>query len=112
MGSHYNPWGFSNVVFSRAATSRGPEIPVLIKSCIFYYAAQLIHADYCSFTSLGLSLHSLKYVMCQSDRALGGYSTQKPELGSMRMICRKKMEDNRRMVGVVGEDPEWKQRER
>jgi len=46
--------------FSRAATSRGSEIPVLIKSCIFYYAAQLIHADYCSFTSPGVSSHSWK----------------------------------------------------
>lgn len=73
--------GLQQSYFSRAATSRGPEIPVLIKSCIFYCAAQLIHADYCSFTSLGLSPHSLKYVMCQSDRALGGYNTQKPELG-------------------------------
>lgn len=97
--------------FSRAATSRGPEIPVLIKSCTFYYAAQLIHADYCSFTALGLSPHSLKYVICQSDRALGGYSSQKPELGSMRVISRKQMEEDRGMVGVVGEDPEWKQRE-
>lgn len=97
--------------FSRAATSRGPEIPVLIKSCIFYYAAQLIHADYCSFTSLGLSQHSLKYVTCQSDRALGGYSTQKPELSSMRAMCRNQMEEDRGMVGVVGEDLEWKQRD-
>lgn len=77
----HQQWASAMSYFSRAATSRGPEIPVLIKSCIFYYAAQLIHADYCSFTSLGLSPHSLKYVMCQSDRALGGYSTQKPELG-------------------------------
>lgn len=41
--------------FCGAATSRGPEIPVLIKSRVFHYAAQLVRADYCSFTSPGLS---------------------------------------------------------
>lgn len=98
--------------FSRAATSRGPEIPVLIKSCIFYYAAQLIRADYCFFTSPGLSPHSLKYVMCQSDRARGGYGTHKPELGSIRIMCRKQMEEDRETVGAVGGGSECKQRER
>lgn len=47
--------------------------------------------------------------MCQSDRTLGGYGSQKPELSSMRIICRKQMEEDRGMVGVVEEDPEWKQ---
>lgn len=98
--------------FIRAATSRGPEIPVLIKSCIFYYAAQLVHADYCSFTSPGLSPLSLKYVMCQSDRARGGFSTHKPKLDSIRIMHRKEMEKDRGTVGAVEGSSGWKQRER
>lgn len=66
--------------FSRAATSRGPEIPVLIKSFIFYYAAQLVHAEYCFFTSQGLSPH-FKNMSCVIQTAHRGYDTHKPELG-------------------------------
>lgn len=98
--------------FSRPATSRGPEIPILIDSCIFYYAALLTHADYCPFTVPGLSPHSVKYVMCQSDGAPGGYSTHKLELVSIRVMCRKQMEEDRGMEGAVGKGLGWKQRER
>lgn len=114
-GVHTTICGASAIsYFSRAATSRGPEIPVLIKSSIFYYTAQLVHADYCSFTSPGLSPHCLRYVVCQSDRARGVYGNHKPELGPVRVMCRKQMEEDKGAAGAAGaagKGSGWKKRE-
>lgn len=93
--------------FSRAATSRGPEIPVLIKSCVFYYAAQLIHADYCSFTSPGLSPHS-KICHVSVRQSPWGLQHSQARAGFNQSNVGNKW---KRTEGQEG-DPGWKQRER
>lgn len=109
-GGHSEICEPSVIYFSRCATSRGPKIPVLIKICAFCCAAQLIHAEYCFFTSPGLSPH---FKTCHVPVTVrGSCRTHNPELSSVRIVCRKQIEENRGTVGSVVGGPGGKQRQR